>query len=160
MLVIGALGRCLCSLPATERVLSDNRLEEVQRLDDVIGDGAHLMLHPQQHFQKVHRLIRLLKAEQISDARLPRTYYDALQTVIVHGDQASEKGFPERARATRLDCEGEDSLGTLQIRLLTENRKAHRLFEPSKQWRQNERKVSKYGEMKSPRNGFGDRICR
>ena len=105
-------------------MLSDNRLEEVQHFDDVIGDGAHLMLHPQQHLQKVHTLIRLLKAEQISDARLPRAYYDALQTVIAHGDQARAKVFAERKYAARLSCEGEDSLGTLQIRLLTENPKS------------------------------------
>ena len=51
----------LCSLPATERLLSDNRLEEVQHLDDAIGDGVKLMLHPQQHLQKVHTLIRYWK---------------------------------------------------------------------------------------------------
>ncbi len=86
---------CTCSLyslPATERVLSDNRLEEVQHLD-----GAHLMLHPQQYLQKVHTLIQLLEVEQISDARLPRAYYDALQTVIAHGDQARAKVFAKRA---------------------------------------------------------------
>ncbi len=42
----------LCSLPATERVLSDDRMTEVQHLDDVIGDGTILILHPQQHLQK------------------------------------------------------------------------------------------------------------
>ncbi len=124
-------------------MLSDNRLEEVQHLDDVIGDGAHLMLHPQQHLQKVHALRRLLEAEQISDARLSRAYYDALQTVIAHGDQARAKVFVERAYAARLGWEGEDSPGILQIRLLTENPKNHRLFGVSKQWRQNETKVSK-----------------
>ena len=131
----------LCSLPATERVLSDNRLEEVQYLDDVIGDGAHLML--QQHLQKVHTLILLLEAEQISDARLPRAYYDVFQTVIAHGDQARAKVFAERAYAARAGCEGADSPGSLRIRLLAENPKSRRLFRTSKQWRQNETKVPK-----------------
>lgn len=46
---------CTCSLyslPATERVLSDDRLTEVQHLDNVIGDGTHLRLYPQQHLHK------------------------------------------------------------------------------------------------------------
>ena len=133
----------LCSLPAAERVISDNRLEEVQHLDDVIGDGAHLMLHPQQHLQKVHTLVRILEAEHISDARLPRAYYDAFQTVIAHGDQARAKIFAERAYAARLDCEGEDSPGTVQMRLLAENPKSHRLFGTLKQSRQNATKVPK-----------------
>ena len=59
-------------------MLSDNRLEEVQNLDDVIGDGAHLRLYPQQHLQKAHIPIQLLMLgpEQVSDARLPRAYHD------------------------------------------------------------------------------------
>ncbi len=133
----------LCSLPATERVLSDDRLEEIQNLDDVIGNGAHLMLHPQQHLQQVHTLIRLLEAEKISDARLSRAYYDAFQTVIAHGDQARAKVFAERAYAARLCCEGEDSPTTLKMKLLVENTKSHQLFGTSKQWRQNETKVPK-----------------
>ncbi len=94
--------------PATERVVSDNRPEEVRHLDDAIGDGV--MLHPQQLLQQIHTLIRLLEAEQISDARLPRAYYDAFQTVIAHGDQMRAKIFAERAYAARLGCEGDDSL--------------------------------------------------
>lgn len=133
----------LCSLPATERLLSDNRLEEVQHLDDAIADGAKLMLHPQQHLQKVHTLIRLLEAEQISDARLPRAYYDAFQTVIAHGDQARAKVFAERAYAARLACEGEDSPGTSRMKLVAKNPKSHRLFGTSKQWRQDKIKIPK-----------------
>jgi hypothetical protein len=85
----------------------------------------------------------LLEAEQISDARLPRAHYDAFQTVIAHGDQARAKVFAGRAYAARLCYEGEGSPGTLQIRLLAENPKSHRLFGTSKQWRQNETKVPK-----------------
>ena len=133
----------LCSLPETERALSDSRLEEIQHLDDVIGDGAHLMLHPQQHLRKVHNLIQLLKAEHIEDARLPRAYYDAFQTVIAHGDQARAKVFAERSYAARLSCEGEDSPETLKMRLLAENPKSHRMFGTSKRWRQNEAKIPK-----------------
>lgn len=118
-------------------MLSDNRLEEVQHLNDVIGNSAHLMLYPQQHLQKVHTLIRLPEAEQISDARLLRVYYNAFQTAIAHGDQARAKVFAEIAYAARLGCEGEDSPGTLQMRLLAKNPPSHGLFGTSKRWRQN-----------------------
>ena len=133
----------LCGLPEAERALSDDRLEGIQHLDDAIGDGAHLMLNPQQHLGKVHKLIRLLEAEHIQDARLPRAYYDAFQTVIAHGDQARAKVFAERSYAARVSCEGEDSPETLRMRLLAENPKKHQLFGTSKRWRQNEAKVPK-----------------
>jgi len=101
------------------------------------------MLHPQQHLQQVRTLVGLLEAEKISDARLPRTYYDTFQTVIAHGDQARAKVFAERAYAARLCCEGEDSPTTLKMKRLVENTKSHQLFGTSKQWRQNETKVPK-----------------
>jgi len=83
------------------------------------------------------------EAEQILDAKLPRAYYDAFQTVIAHGNQARAKVFAERAYAARLGCEGEDSPGTLQIRLLAEKPRSHQLFGTSKRWRQNETKIPK-----------------
>ena len=133
----------LCSLPATERMRSDDRLEEIQHIDIAIGDGAHLMQHPQQHLQIVHSLVVILEAEEISDARLPRAYYDAFQTVIAHGDQARAKIFAERAYTARLCCEGEDSPATLQMKLLAESSKSHRLFGTSRKWIQNETKIPK-----------------
>ncbi len=77
------------------------------------------------------------------DARLPRAYYDAFQTAIAHGDQARAKTFAERAYAARLCCEGKDSPATLQMKLLAESSKSHRLFGMSKKWRQNETRISK-----------------
>lgn len=122
---------------------SDNRLEEIQHIDITISDSAHLMQHPQQHLQIVHSLVVILEAEEISDARLSRAYYDAFQTVIAHRDQARAKIFAERAYTVRLCCEGEDSPVTLQMKLLVESSKSHHLFETSRKWIQNETKIPK-----------------
>ena len=131
----------LCGLPAPEQVLSDDRWKEIQHLDVVIGDGAHLMQHPQQHLQNVRKLILLLESEEISDARLARAYYDVFQTVTAHGNMARAKVFAEKAYAARLCCEGEDSPGTLRMKLLAGNPKSHRLFGTTKKWIQNEKKI-------------------
>jgi hypothetical protein len=101
------------------------------------------MQRPQQHLQKVHLLVLLLETENISDARLPRAYYDAFQTVIAHGDQGRAKIFAERAYAARLCCEGEDSPATLKMRLLAESPKSHSLLGILKEWTQNETKIPK-----------------
>lgn len=133
----------LCSLPSIHRMLSDDRMKQIRDLDITIGNGAHLLQYPQQHLQKVNLLVTLLEAEKISDARLPRAYYDAFQTVIAHGDSARAKIFANRAFAARLVCEGEDSPSTLQIKRLAENPEIHRLFGISRKWSQKETKVPK-----------------
>ncbi len=129
--------------PSACLATTDRRRRSNILTTSLVTNGAHLTLYPQQHLQKVHTLIRLLEAEQISDARLPRAHYDAFQTVIAHGDQARAKVFAERAYAARLGYEGEDSPGTLQMRLLAENPQSHGLFGTSKRWRQNKRAIPK-----------------
>lgn len=133
----------LCSLPRMERLRSDNRLMEIQQLDKVLGEGGELMLHPQQHLQRVYSVVRLLEAEQVLDARLPRAYYDAFQIVIAHGDQARAKVFAERAYAARLCCEGTDSPTTARMKLLSQNSKGHQLYGRSKRWNQKRSQVPK-----------------
>ena len=131
----------LCSLPENELLRSDERLEEIQRLDERIGDGFHLMSQPRQHLQWVHSLLLLLDAENISDARLPRAYYDAFQTVIAQGDQARAKVFAERAYEARRYCEGEDSETALFVKQLAADPRGHRLFGASKAWAQGTTKI-------------------
>lgn len=123
----------LCSLPATERVLSDNRLKKIQYFDNIIDNSAYLMLHSQQHLQQVYTLIRLLEAEKILNTRFSRTYYDAFQTIIAHGDQTRAKIFVQKIYTASLCCEREDSSTTLKIKLLIKNTKSYQLFKTSKQ---------------------------
>ena len=131
----------LCSLPKDELLRSDERLKEIRRLDQMIGDGVHMMMQPHTHLQWVRSLLQLLDAEQISDARLPRIYYDAFQTVIAQGDCARAKVFAERAYVGRLCCEGEDSESTLLMKGLMEDPSSHRLFGTSYRWQQSVKKI-------------------
>ena len=133
----------LCMLPKDELSLSDMRRKEIQGLDEMIGDGTHLILQPRQHLRWVHSLLSLLEAEGMSDASIPRAYYDAFQTVIAHGDQARAKIFAERAYAARVLCEGEDSESTLHMKDLVADPKSHRLFGSSSNWAQKTTKVPK-----------------
>ncbi|MCJ1328294.1 hypothetical protein MMC10_004970 [Thelotrema lepadinum] len=131
----------LCSLSEQEQLRSDERLKNIQQLDEMIGDGSHLTMKPQEHLRWVHSLLQLLDAEQIMDARLPRAYYDAFQTVIAQGDQARAKVFADRAYSARLCCEGDDSEATLNMKELANNPGRHRLFGVSNKWRQSVKKI-------------------
>ena len=131
----------LCSLPKNELLRSDERLKEIQRLDERIGDGLHLISQPGQHLQWVHSLLLLLDAENISDARLPRAYYDAFQTVVAQGDHARAKVFAERVYEARRCCEGEDSETALFVKQLAADPRGPRLFGTSNAWAQGTTKI-------------------
>ncbi|KAF9733861.1 set domain-containing protein 5 [Paraphaeosphaeria minitans] len=99
----------LCSLSPSKRQRSDKRLNEITRLDEIIGDGMSIVTTPIACLYHARRVLELLKEEQIEDARIPRLYYDAFQIAIANGDEARAKVFTERAYATRVILEGEDS---------------------------------------------------
>ena len=122
---------------------TDDRMEQIQDLGIAIGKGAHLLQYPRQRLQRVNLLVDLLEAKKISNARLPRVYYDAFQTVIAHGDSARAKIFVSRAIAARLVCEGEDSPSTLRIKRLAESPESHHSFGISRNWLQKDSKVPK-----------------
>lgn len=69
----------LCSLPEIARAASDDHQNETKRLDELIGDGSRLLLDPDRCLEDAHTLLTLLEAQNITDARLPRAYCDALQ---------------------------------------------------------------------------------
>ncbi|KAH8198328.1 hypothetical protein TruAng_007483 [Truncatella angustata] len=83
----------LCSLLEAARPVIDNRQSEITRLDELLGDGSRLLSNPAKCLEDVHTLLKLLEAENITDARVPRAYYDALQIAIAYGDQARAKVF-------------------------------------------------------------------
>jgi hypothetical protein len=73
--------------------MSDSYQSEIQRLDELLGDGSRLLSNTGRCLEDVHTLLALLEAENITDPRLPRAYYDAFQIAIAHGDQARAKVF-------------------------------------------------------------------
>jgi hypothetical protein len=133
----------LCSLPEAARAVSDNRQSEITRLDELLGDGSRLLSNPAKCLEDVHTLLKLLEAENITDARVPRAYYDALQIAIAHGDQARAKVFAQKAYDARLCCEGDDSPLTIRMKSLVARPAEHRLFGTSSRWRLSEKMIPK-----------------
>ncbi|KAL6858133.1 hypothetical protein ACO1O0_005586 [Amphichorda felina] len=67
------------------------------------------MSSPLQALHNVRKLLRLYREESVEDASVPCAYYDAFQIAKFNGDMARAKVFAERAAATRLILEGDDS---------------------------------------------------
>ncbi|KAM0421208.1 hypothetical protein ACHAPT_010928 [Fusarium lateritium] len=124
-----------CSLPVAERKLSDARMDEIQKLDDLIGDGMALFSHPLNALRYVQRVLELLKTEGISDASIPRAYYDAFQVAVSHGDLARAKVFADRTLSSRRIVEGHDSPEVQKIQRLSNNPSEHRSHGMSSKWR-------------------------
>ena len=131
----------LCLLPPDQRRESDHRLNEMTRLDHLIGDGIRIVSAPLICLHDAHTLLCMLEEECIGDARVARLYYDALQIAIANGDQARAKVFAERAYTVRVTLEGEDSPETTKLKGLLENPAGHRLYRTSMSWKQALKKV-------------------
>ncbi|KAI0376802.1 hypothetical protein F5Y04DRAFT_265781 [Hypomontagnella monticulosa] len=125
----------LCSLPVGQRKMSDERCDEILRLDSLIGDATRLMIAPLQALHDVHRMLSLLAQEGFEDASIPRAYYDAFQIAITHGDIARAKVFAERAASTRKVLEGEDSPTVRRMAGLGRNPAQHMAHGMSSKWR-------------------------
>lgn len=125
----------VCSLPISDRKLSDGRLHEIQKLDDAIGDGMALLSTPLDTLHNVQRLLELLKVEGLGDASVPRAYYDAFQVTVTHGDLARAKVFAERAMSSRKVLEGDDSPDVERLQRLYHNPSQHRSYGISNKWK-------------------------
>lgn len=124
----------LCSLPIADRKVSDGRLNEIQELDDSIGNGLAIVSAPLRALQSVRRLLHLLMCEGINDASVPRAYYDAFQIAITHGDQARAKIFAERALSARVIIEGHDSPVVKKLQKLSDDPSQHRSHGLTGKW--------------------------
>jgi hypothetical protein len=131
----------LCTLPAPERLKSDDRLREITRLDAKIGDGTLILLTPLTALRNADTLLLLLREEQIQDVRIARLYYDAFQITIANGDLARAKVFVGRALQERFLLEGGDSAETMRAEGLEKDPTMHRLYGVGRRWRQGIEKV-------------------
>ncbi|KAK6336449.1 hypothetical protein TWF696_002002 [Orbilia brochopaga] len=125
----------LCSLPPDQRKISDERCDEIQRLDNLIGYGMGLSSSPVQALHHTHKLLNLLDEEGFADASASRAYYDAFQIAIMHGDKARATVFAERAASTRLILEGEDSPTVQEMERLARNPSHHATYGYSTKWK-------------------------
>ncbi|KAM0269036.1 hypothetical protein ACHAQH_009853 [Verticillium albo-atrum] len=124
----------LCSLPQSRLGLSDARLNEIQRLDGSIGDGMQILASPLQALHDVCKLLRLCEEEGIDDATVSRAYYDAFQIAIFNGDLARARVFAERAAATRVVVEGDDSPTVRRMRDLARDPTQHASYCNTSRW--------------------------
>jgi len=125
----------LCSLPLDLRRKSDERLDEIARLDGLIGDGVGILSTPLQTLHYAHTLLGLLNEEGMDDSNTPRTYYDALQIAVANGDLARASVFAERASSIRTVFEGDDSPEVIKLKRLARNPSEHVLYGMSMRWK-------------------------
>jgi hypothetical protein len=111
----------LCSLPNDERHKSNKNLDQIKRLDELIGNGMTILSAPLQALHNVRKLLTLLDNEGIADASVPRAYFDAFQIAVMHGDLARASIFAERAASIRTVMEGEDSPTVHKMKRYAEN---------------------------------------
>ncbi|KAK7965861.1 uncharacterized protein PG986_000138 [Apiospora aurea] len=126
----------LCTLPAAELQASDECRRRIQSLDEQIGNPMTMMNRPLSSLHACRDLLDTLRQEYTdpntgegtATALIPRLYYDALQIVVAHGDQARGRVFAERCYAARVECEGEDSPATLKAEGLMREPSSHASF--------------------------------
>lgn len=115
----------LCSLPPSSQLSSDARLDEISRLDDLIGNETQAVRAPLQALQRIHKLLKLCEEEGLADGDVPRAYYDAFQLAVFNSDLARASIFANRAAVTRTTFEGDDSPEVRKLRHLSEDPTGH-----------------------------------
>jgi hypothetical protein len=127
----------LCSLPPDQSQESDRRLDEIFKLDGLIGrDGLMGILSaPLRILRYVDQQIRLYNEQGPDDNGLPRAFLDAAQIAIANGDLARARIFAERAALGWVVLEGDDSSKVLQTRALSQDPSKHDLYGNSMKWK-------------------------
>ncbi|KAH8908313.1 SET domain-containing protein [Coniochaeta sp. PMI_546] len=127
----------LCSLPPRESQQSDRRLEEIHRLDGLIGnDGlTGVLLDPLWILRYVDRQVRLYEEQGQDHVGLPRAFFDATQIAIAHGDLARARIFAERAISSWRISLGDDAKEVIENSVIAEDPTKHRHYGLSFKWR-------------------------
>ena len=125
----------LCSLPTDKCQRSDENLDEIKRLDELIGDGIAIFSAPLQALHNVRKLLVLFDNEGITDASVPRAYYDAFQIAVTHGDLARASIFAERAASSRIVIEGKDSRTVEKMEEYAKDPTEHLAYGYTGKWR-------------------------
>ncbi|KAL4860602.1 hypothetical protein BDV12DRAFT_204871 [Aspergillus spectabilis] len=127
----------LCSLSANQSQKNDEILEEISRLDSLVGQGdlEGILSLPLQTLRYLDREIELYNMTGPDDPGVSRVYLDAAQVAIAHGDLARGRVFAERAvRGWRIS-EGSDSKKVLEYEALSQNPSQLPLHGLSDQWK-------------------------
>jgi hypothetical protein len=120
----------LCSLPPEQSQKNDERLEEILRLDDLIGKGGltGILSSPLQTLRYVEQVVRLYNDQGADDAGLPRAYIDAAQIAIANGDLARGRIFVERALFGWQVSLGDDSTEVIENKHFAQDPATHPIY--------------------------------
>ncbi|KAN0070170.1 SET domain containing protein [Elaphomyces granulatus] len=127
----------LCSLPPEQSQESDRRLDEIYRLDGLIGQGGldEILSSPLQILRYVDQQVRLYNEQGPNDAGLPRAFLDAAQIAIANGDLARGRIFAERAVSGWRTTLGGDCTQAIENRALAQDLQKHSLYGLSIKWK-------------------------
>ena len=127
----------LCSLLLEQSQESDRRLDEIYRLDGLIGRGGieGILSSPLRSLCYVDQQVRLYNEQGPDDAGLPRAFLDAAQIVIANGDLARGRIFAEGAVSGWWTALGGDSMEVIEHGTLARDPSKHKLYGLSMKWR-------------------------
>lgn len=127
----------LCSLPLEQSQESDRRLDEIYRLDGLIGRGGieGILSSPLRSLCYLDQQVRLYNEQGPDDAGLSRAFLDAAQIAIANGDLARGRIFAERAVSGWWTALGGDSIEVIEHGTLARDPSKHELYGISMKWR-------------------------
>lgn len=126
--------RCsICSGDAATVAASDERRREVGRLDALVGGGTLMMSSPQKALGCCKKMLALLREEGFEDVNMYRTYYDAFQICVAHGDMARAAALARLGVVVKVACHGSDAVED-ELRTYVKSPEKHRLASMSRRW--------------------------
>jgi hypothetical protein len=129
-----------CSLPKTQREMSDRNLLKIRALDremlsrclnPVPRTANHDKATPSRRLHNVWKLLRLLRTEHICDMRVVRTWMMAMEIAAAQGDMARTAVLANEAWRTRVGIQGEEHPACLALRKLVDSPEGHALWAAS-----------------------------
>lgn len=127
----------LCSLPFDESRESDRRLNEILKIDLLIGRHGlmGILSDPLQKLRHVDRQVTLYNEQGPNDAGLPRAFLDAAQIAVANGDLARARIFAEKAMLGWIVLGGDDGPNVLENKALSKDPSKHMLYGHLMKWK-------------------------
>lgn len=126
----------VCGASPEAVAASDRRRTEIARLDGIIGGGGMLVIiNPAKCLGHCKRILQLYKEEGVNDVTLYRTYYDALQVCVMHGDMARASAFASLAVDIKQACQGVDAPRLGEVEPFIKHPESHQYAGMSSKWR-------------------------
>lgn len=117
----------VCGKSEREVKFSDARRKGLAMMDEEVGAGVLIMFDPARALDYCRRILQLYQEEGLIGASFYRTYYDAFQICVTHGDLARASAFAALAVEMQELCEGKGATGVERIEPFVEHPESHRL---------------------------------